>query len=138
MTLLVDLHKSIEEAAAATANHIFHGRTNELINYPPNGGLIEQEIHAIEALKGNETLCAALRKLFASNASDVLFHLFNVIDGTADPDTGEWSEVMLVDKPGGLQNDIEFLHDDFFGTYWDWKKQRKNTNWSLDNLGNDE
>lgn len=134
LTLLINLHKSIEEAANRTANHIFQGRSNQLINYPPNGGLTENEISEIESLKGNEALKTALRKLFASTTSDVLFDLFNIIDGTADPDpgTGEWSEVIIVDKPEDYDNDVEFLHDDFYGSYWDWKSKRENKNWSLD------
>lgn len=62
---------------------------------------------------------------------------FNIIDGTADPDpgTGKWTEVMLVDRPGDLEVDVECLHDDLYGTYWDWKERRQNTNWSLDNAG---
>jgi hypothetical protein len=133
-TLLINLHKSIEEAASTTANNVFHGRSNQLVNYPPNGGLTENEIRAIEDLKGNEDLKSALRKLFASTASDVLFDFFNIIDGTSDPDpgTGQWSEVIIVDKPEDFDDDVEFLHDDFYGSYWDWKEKRVNKNWSLD------
>jgi hypothetical protein len=133
-TLLINLHKSIEENSDATANHVFHGRFNQLINYPPNGGLTEDELRAIDQLKGNEQLKSALRKLFASSASDVLFDLFNVTDGTSDPDpgTGEWSEVMIVDKPEDFDDHYEFLHDDFYATYWDWKEKRSNRNWSLE------
>jgi hypothetical protein len=135
-TLLIHLHKSIEESANTNANHIIHGRLNQLINYPPNGGLTEKEIDALEELKGKEELKSALRKILASTTADVFFDIFNIIDGTADPDpgTGKWTEVMLVDKPEDLDEDVEFLHDDFYGTYWDWKEKRQNTNWSLDKL----
>ncbi len=133
-TLLINIHKSIEEAASTTANNIFHGRFNQLINYPPNGGLTENEVKVIEELKGSEDLKSALRKLFASTTSDVLFDFFNIIDGTSDPDpgTGQWSEVMIIDKSEDPDSDVEFLHDDFYGSYWDWKEKRKNKNWSLD------
>lgn len=133
-TLLVNLHKSIEEAANDSANNVFYGRISELINYPPNGGLTQHEISAIEQLKGKEDLRSAVRKLLASTASDVFFSFFNIIDGTADPDprTGEWSEVMIVDKPDVADAHVEFLHDDFFATYWDWKELRNNESWSLD------
>jgi hypothetical protein len=135
-TLLIHLHKSIEESANANANHIIHGRLNQLINYPPNGGLTENEIKALEELKGNEELKSALRKVLASTTADVFFDIFNLIDGTADPEpgTGKWTEVMLVDKPEDLDEGVEFLHDDFYGTYWNWKEKRQNTNWSLDNV----
>lgn len=135
-TLLIHLHKSIEDTASANANYIIHGRLNQLINYPPNGGLTESEINALNELKGKEELKSALRKILASTTADVFFDIFNIIDGTADPDpgTGKWTEVMLVDKPEDFDGDIQFLHDDFYGTYWDWKEIRPNTDWSLDNL----
>jgi hypothetical protein len=133
-TLLIHLHKSIEEAANTNANHIINGRLNQLINYPPNGGLTDDEIGALKKLKGDEYLKSALRKVLASTTADVFFDIFNIIDGTADPDpgTGEWTEVMLVDKPKDFDEHVEFLHDDLYGTYWDWKKKRQNTSWSLD------
>ena len=139
-TILIHLHKSIEVASNTTANHIFHGRSNKLINYPPNGGLTENEIKAIEDLKGNEDLKSALRKLFASTTSDVLFDFFNLVDGTSDPDPGgaEWREIMIVDKPEDFEDDVEFFHDDFYGSYWDWKEIRVNKNWSLDIEINDD
>lgn len=133
-TLLIHLHKSIEESANTNANHIIHGRLNQLINYPPNGGLTQKEISALENLKGNEELKSALRKILASTTADVFFDIFNIIDGTADPDpgTGKWTEVMLIDKPEDLSENLEFLHEDFYETYWNWREKRPNTNWSLD------
>jgi hypothetical protein len=133
-TLLIQLHKSIEETANNTANLIYNGSFSQLINYPPNGGLTQEELLALEQLKSQGTLKTALRKVFASTTSDVFFELFNIIDGTSDPDSGlgEWSEVMIVDKPEDFDEDIEFFHDDFYGSYWDWKLIRKNVNWTLD------
>jgi hypothetical protein len=134
-TFLLNLHKSIEESANTNANHIMHGRLNQLINYPPNGGLTGEEINALMALGGQEQLKSALRKVLASTTADVFFDVFNLIDGTADPDpgTGQWTGVMMIDKPEDLDEDGEFLHDRFYATYWDWKEKRQNTNWSLDN-----
>lgn len=123
MSLLISLHQSIEISSNSTANDIENGRTNQLINYPPNGGLTESETEQIENLKGNKILKSALRKVIASSISDTLFELFNIIDGTSDPETevGKWSQVMLVDFDE--ENEVDsMLHDDFFETYWDWKK----------------
>jgi len=135
-TFLIQLHKSIEDFANNNANHIFQGRLNQLITYPPNGGLTKEESDSLEQLKGKEGLKSALRKIFASTTADVFFDIFNIIDGTADPDPGlgEWTEVMLVDKPENLGDEVEFLHDEFYATYWDWKEKRQNTNWKLDTL----
>ena len=131
-TLLLSVHKTIEEFAGHTANNLFHNRTNRLINYPPNGGLTEAEKEALSQLKENEVLKSALRKVIASNTAEVFFDFFNILDGTADPETGKWSEVLLIDKPDDFDEYQEFLHDSFFETYRDWKEKRKNTNWSLD------
>jgi len=136
-TLLINVHKSIEESANSTANDLYEGRVNNLINYPPNGGLTLEESNALNVLKGNAVLKSALRKVFASTTSDVFFSFFNIVDGTADPDpgTGDWTEVVLVDKPEDLEEDLPFLHDEFYSTYWAWKKRRNNNNWSLDSEG---
>jgi hypothetical protein len=133
-TLLINLHKWIEESANTSANHIFHGRFNQLINYPPNGGLTKEEVKVLVELNGKDNLKSALRKIFASTTADVFFEFLNVVDGTSDPDlgTGEWYQVSIVDKSDDNDKDMEFLHDDFYGSYWDWKGKRKNNNWTLD------
>lgn len=131
--LLINIHKLIEEYAHQTANDIQYKRSNKLINYPPNGGLTEAEKEEIDKIGENEILKSALRKIMASNTADVFFSFFNFLDGTADPDFSSalWTGVSLVDSPEN-QDDAEMLHDDFYSTYWDWRKSRKNTNWKLD------
>lgn len=110
------------------------GSLDKLINYPPNGNLTKKEVKALEELKGKEDLTSALRKILASATADVFFDIFNVIDGTADPDPdiGNWTEVMIVDKPEDLDEHADFLHDAFYDTYWDWKEKREDITWSLD------
>jgi hypothetical protein len=131
-TLLINLHKVIEEAAHHSANDILHGRVDQL-TYPPNGGLTDPEMEAVKRLQGDETLRNALRKLFANNNASVFFDFFNLLDGTGDPDpgTGKWSEVKLVDFTDDVDEDGEMLHDCFFETYWEWRKKRK-ADWKLD------
>jgi len=134
-TLLVSIHQSIEENASHTVNELENKRINQLINYPPNGGLTESEKLELEKLEINPTLKSALRKVLASNTGDVFFSFLNIIDGTADPNVefGEWGEVMIVDFEE--ENEIEsMLHDVFYGTYWDWKEKRGNPGWKLDLL----
>jgi len=134
--LLLSLHKLIEEHANATATAIFQGKQIS-ISYPPNGGLTEAEEQALALLKGNDQVMAALRKLFANNTAEVFFSFFNMLDGTTVPgmETGSWSEVLLVDKPDDFDEDTQFLHDEFYNTYWDWKNRRGGKDWSLDTLG---
>jgi hypothetical protein len=133
-TLLINVHKSIEESVNTTANDIYEGRVNSLLTYPPNRGLTVEEIDVLNTLKGNAALKSALRKVLASTTADVFFSFLNIVDGTADPDpgTGDWSEVMLIDKPENFEEDVMFLHDEFYSSYSDWNKRRKNKNWSLD------
>ena len=135
MSLLVSIHQLIEENASYTANDIESNKINHLINYPPNGGLTESEKAEISKLSGNPILKSALRKILASNTSNVFFGFLNILDGTSDPtvEYGEWGEVMLVDFDEENEMD-SMLHDDFYGTYWDWKEKRKNTDWKLDLL----
>ncbi|SFQ18957.1 hypothetical protein SAMN04515668_1316 [Hymenobacter arizonensis] len=75
----------------------------------------------------------ALRKVLADCAANVVFDLLNLIDGTTDPKQGQWSEVVLVDKPA-YDEHREFLHDEFFGAYWDWQVIRPDKTWRLDLL----
>ncbi|MEP0264289.1 hypothetical protein [Dokdonia sp.] len=133
MSLLISIHQLIEENASHTANDLENKRIQRLINYPPNGGLTESEKTELSKLTINPTLKSALRKILASNTADCFFSLLNIIDGTADPtvEYGEWSEVMLVDHEE--EHDMEsMLHDDFYGTYWDWKEERTHPGWELD------
>lgn len=126
-TLLVQLHKSIEDSANSTANQLNNGQVDWLINYPPNGGLTESEKSSLDILKNNTNLRNALRKVLASNSASVLFELFSIIDGVSDPDpnTGKWSEIMFVDKPDDFDEHRAFLHDQLYETYWDWRKKRQ-------------
>lgn len=132
-SLLLSLHKQIEDYAHATAKAIFEGKPLEIL-YPPNGRLTAAEMKTLAKLQGNEPVMTALRKLLANNTAGVLFDFFNLIDGTAEPDieAEKWSEVLLVDKPEDFDEDVQFLHDEFYGTYWDWKEKRGYKGWSLD------
>jgi hypothetical protein len=132
-SLLVSLHKMIEESANYSVNDIQHNRAQQLINYPPNGGFTANELAELNKLAGNAVLRSALRKVIANASADVVFGLFNQIDGTSDPDieVGEWSEVMLVDYSDEYEPE-SMLHDEFYDTYWDWIDRRKSSEERLD------
>ncbi len=132
-TLLVALHQVVEEQAVAHANELVRGRSQRL-DYPSNGGLSAEEAMAIQAIQGNTLLQSALRKILASCAAGAVFDFLNLIDGTSDPEHGDWSGVMLVDRPEEIEEHWQFLHDAFYETYWDWRAKRRNKNWRLDNL----
>ena len=132
-TFLVAANQSVEEYATAYADDLLRGQSIEP-TYPPNGGFTSAEAEALKLLQGNKVLHSAVRKLLADCAAGVVFDLFNHIDGTTDPKQGEWTGVMLVDKPRDDEEYREFLHDDFFGTYWNWREIRPDKTWCLDTL----
>jgi len=131
-TLLLSVHQLIEEQAGAYANDLFQGRALNL-DYPPNGGLSVEEAAVLQVVHNNTLLQAALRKVIASCPAETIFGLLNLLDGTSDPEHGDWGGVLLIDRPDE-EEQRQFLHDAFFETYWDWRAKRRNKNWRLDNL----
>ncbi|GAA3979551.1 hypothetical protein [Hymenobacter antarcticus] len=131
-TFLLAVHQLIEEYASGSANDLLQGRTDQL-DYPPNGGFTTEEQESLKQLQDNVVLQSAMRKVLASCAGGVVFGLLNLIDGTNEPEHGDWSGVMLVDEAEAAGGS-EFLHDDFFESYWDWREKRKNKDWRLDLL----
>lgn len=133
-TLMISLHKKIEEYSDFLTTQIENGKPIEHVNYPPNNGFSEKEIKSLQELSSKEDLKSALRKLVADSMAGVLFDFFNFIDGTSDPDEklGKWSELSLVDKNDNIEPPNDMLHDKFFETYWEWRKIRPNKEWKLD------
>lgn len=131
-TLLLAIHQLIEEYASGSANDLLHGRVKQ-VDYPPNGGFTTEERESLKQLQGNTVFHSAIRKVLASCSGGVVFDLLNLVDGTSDPEHGDWSGVVLLDKLEDAEA-TELLHDDFFSVYWDWRKKRKNNNWRLDLL----
>ena len=131
--LLIAVNQAVEEHAVSCADALFQGRKEEPA-YPPNGGFAPEEAEALKLLEGNKALHSALRKVLANCAAGVMFDLFNLIDETAEPNQGEWSGVLLVDKSENDGGQREFLHDDFFEAYWEWRDIRPAKTWRLDLL----
>lgn len=134
-TLMVALHSEIEDCAKGVANHVYEGNCN-FLTYPPEGGFTNEEVSALAKLSKDNHFRSAMRKILADNSASVLFRLFNIIDGTGDPDPehGEWSEVALIDYYDDYAPSLDFLHDEFYATFEDWKAIRKDKGWSLENL----
>ncbi|MDO7845303.1 hypothetical protein Q5H92_02965 [Hymenobacter sp. M29] len=130
-SFLLAIHQSIEEEAAGSAKELLQGQVNEPA-YPPNGGFTTEEEGALKLLQNNEVLQSAVRKVLADCAAGVVFNLLNLIDGTSDPEHGDWTGVMLVDKPRNNEEYRELLHDDFFEAYWNWRETRPDKTWCLD------
>lgn len=135
-TLMIEVNRIIEEVATEYSEAIVEGRVSEILAYPPNCGFSEEErnasFHLAEQSKSHISL---LRKIFADASSASFLKLFNLIDGTSDPEIGAWKKegVCLVDLDGKVESPDDMLHDQLFENYWEWKKSRK-ANWKLDNL----
>jgi hypothetical protein len=132
--LLVNTHRFIEENAVATITHLAAQKADKALFYPPNCSLNEAENAAITSIDWqNDALQSAFRKILANNSAGVLFDLFNIIDGTTEPDE-DWSGVHIVDatSENADENQNDFLHDEFLATYWDWRAKRSEKNWKLD------
>ena len=133
-TLMLAIHQKIEKYADYVADKLNNGETTDLLTYPPNCELTDNEKQALEKLKNDQDLKSALRKILADNSAGVIFELMNYLDGTADPDEnlGDWTEIAFVDRTEEIEPPNDMLHDNFYSTYWDWKEIRPNSDWTLD------
>lgn len=76
----------------------------------PFGKDEEQVVKAIE--ENPEGYKSYFEKVFWQCSQGVLFDLFCIIDGVADPDDPNWKGVLLIDKPERYNLDNAFLHDE--------------------------
>lgn len=122
--LMISLHHDLELESKNVSTNLFNGSIDSL-SYPPTEEsiLTPEEKEALQLVKGNKALSEALQKILANHSSSVLFGLFNVIDGTADPHPliDQWTEVVVIDRPEDYVENHEMLHDEFYSTYHDWK-----------------
>lgn len=119
--LFINLHRAIDEAVTYTIDNLTTPKDLNLA-YPPNSGLTEEEIKAVEALQMDQTLKNALEKILADAASYPVFRLLSLIDGVSDPVGLDefWPGFILEPKEDDEDLNDSFLHDEFFDTYWDW------------------
>jgi hypothetical protein len=124
--LLLDIHDDIE-LYANNATSIIFSSTNESLTYPPNIELTGEEIQALNNVIFSDNLKSALKKIIADNSANVVFNLLNNIDGTTDPKrSDDWTGVRLIDADENYNNEEteNFLHDEFYSIYWDWKDDK--------------
>ena len=131
IALFIEIHRAIEDAAGRTAAALRAGAVD--LAYPPNAGLSLAEQLALQSLTVSHDLESALRKVLADAASSPMFQLFALLDGVGAPEEydDEWLGLVL-SKPRGDEEQGEMLHDEFFGTYWDWRERRPDPGWRLD------
>jgi hypothetical protein len=122
--ILLDTHQDINNFADNAVSIIF-GNNLASLTYPPNVDLTAEEIAALKTIVPSDNLKNALKKILADNSAAVMFNLFNNIDGTTDPknNSDNWTGVKLIDlDPDDDEDSENFLHDEFYSTYWDWHK----------------
>jgi hypothetical protein len=123
--LLISLHGKIESNAEYFTNKIFEDKNNFDLNYPPNQEFTAEELKILKELPNNLVLKSALKKVFAACTASVIFDMFCDIDGVSEPNgTDDWFGLDLKEKEEDSE-DNEFLHDEFYGTYWDWKDENE-------------
>jgi hypothetical protein len=128
-TLFHEMHRTIEEAATTAARELMTGAAE--VAYPPNGGLLPDEIAALASIPRTPELESAPRKMLADAAAYPLFHLLCLADGVADPP--ELGPDFTADEaPAGLP-----LHDGLYESYWAWRRRRPDPGWRLDNFEGD-
>ena len=73
-----------------------------------------EEQKAFQLIQGNKDIASLLQRLLWFHGKSLMFDLFCLIDGVGDPDPklGNWTEVLLIDKPEGFNEHYEFLHDE--------------------------
>lgn len=127
--LLVHVHRELEEVATRLASGVARSGAAPKLVYPPNHGYSAEEQHALEDVSLSDAAESALRKATASAIADVLYGLFTVIDGVADPspEVEDWGVYAI-----GPADDNDDLHNEFFATYWEWRAQRPDVGWKLD------
>ena len=126
--LMLALHEQIEGGAAEYAAAIHDGPTPAL-TYPPNCGFSKAEAQALRRMEGDAAAESALRKVLAQAASDTVYYLLSMIDGTIDL-SGDVECGCFVIVEG--ENPDDFLHSEFLATYWGWRDRRPDPGWKLD------
>lgn len=131
--LFMQLHKEIETAAETMANSIDKGTPERDITYPPNAGFTKEEIEALQKMRSIPHIKSAIRKIIACGAASPIFQVLCILDTVGVPDFGTYTGVILVDDVDTDEDAYSSsLHDDFYESYWIWKKIRPTKQWSLD------
>ena len=134
----MDLHRIIDEQAKQAISTILQHPDIDRSIYPPDTSLSDEEKQALANINHDSALNSALTKVFKDYTAKVFFRFFNIIDSILLPDalSGAWSPVTLVDLPEGYNQNLEYLHDHFLETYWDWKEKfQTQKQHNLDNDG---
>ena len=140
--LLVKANAEVEQRADDAARIICGLDPVGEVAYPPNGGLLDGELAQLERLRQHPESVAPVRKIVADAISRAIFHFLSCIDGVAEPPgyTDPWLPISLhmpIDESEDEPEDLDMYHNSFFDAYWDWRDQRPDPGWRLDNWEGD-
>jgi hypothetical protein len=118
--LFIDIHRDIHDVAAKTVTRV-PDAIGDLI-YPLNGELTSAELAALKELKLSEAARSGLQKLIIEASSTVMFRFFELLDGVADPTTGNFSPWLGVSLAAKSSQDEPMLHDELYDSWWNYKE----------------
>jgi hypothetical protein len=122
--LFLEMHKEIEEATAVGLSWFGSTQQGADVTYPPGETLTAEEKAALKNLELSPAARSAVKKIVTDIASAPLFHLFSLMDGVADPESGDfelWLGVDFVNKSLDSDDEGDMLHDGFCSSYWEYK-----------------
>jgi hypothetical protein len=122
--IFLEMHKEIGDAVAIGLQWLGSSQQGTDVPYPPGECLTAEEKLALENLKLSPVAQSALAKIMTDTASAPLFHLFSLMDGVSDPESGDfefWPGLDFVEKNVEPNDEEVMLHDEFYGSYWDYK-----------------
>ena len=128
--ILMDVHRSIEEAADEAATAIAGGHVPEAITYPADGGLTAGEAAAVSEIRLSTEAKNGVRKIIANAAAHPLWTLFALLDGIRDPDEHDeeyWPPFEI--RPAA---DSEVLTERWLEGFDLWRERRPPRDWTLE------
>lgn len=134
-TLLLEAHRCVADAAKEAAAKVGLQRrrpaptggdidAEALLVYPPTNALSPEEEQALRTMTLSTIERSALEKLIGDGCAAALFHLFNLLDATGDPEVkplrGTWLGAWLVAPKDDRHRDM--LHDGFYESYEEYRE----------------
>lgn len=121
--LLIDLNRTIEINSEQTVDLIVNKKYKNIITFPCNKELSNEEKIAIKELSKIPNIKSALKKIIIDASSFPVFDLLSLIDWIRDIEDIEWWKwVSLVDNLRDKFEEWEMLHDWLYEKYYDWIK----------------
>ena len=124
MSLLVELHESIEEFSKIGDSL----RNPDKTRIWDELKLTEEEVSALQSIEFTSESISGIEKIIRDRMLLSFHHFFAVLDGVGDPrvrgDNSVWLGLRLENRSLSDEAEEEFLHDMLFEAYWKWLEVR--------------